>query len=263
MDLVYAFNRAANPFLIPGTGIVSGTPGGRACNGTLVRKKCSLRSATLEYPITLVNSTVHLAENTTDFNVVDIQAFGNETNWNAFTADLNPMSHMTLGGVAMAAQNMFSSVAAQTWYTIQMTGSLASQYADYGVGNSTFFTSQDACAINFRDPSNDIMDALNEIMFRTSLKTANFSNHFLMFDGLNSSHRNYYEAYPVTPKGVGPFAVPLRPTKDVPASQILQTVQTSEVPIFRSNYSYLAAALSIMTFGVMVVIPTFHGFWEL
>lgn len=33
--------------------------------------------------------------------------------------------------------------------------------------------------------------------------------------------------------------------------------------MFESHYSYLAAALALMVLGILVVLPTFHGFWEL
>ena len=45
--------------------------------------------------------------------------------------------------------------------------------------------------------------------------------------------------------------------------QILEIQQTSTVTIFKSNYSYLTAALAVMVIGFLVVIPTFHGFWEM
>jgi hypothetical protein len=64
---------------------------------------------------------------------------------------------------------MFGSTALQDTYYITLTGSVASQYADYGVGNRDFFTTQDGCALNGVDPTSDILNALNEIMFRTSL----------------------------------------------------------------------------------------------
>jgi hypothetical protein len=39
--------------------------------------------------------------------------------------------------------------------------------------------------------------------------------------------------------------------------------QTFNVMVFQSNYSYLATALTVIALGVLIVIPTFHGFWDL
>jgi hypothetical protein len=49
----------------------------------------------------------------------------------------------------------------------------------------------------------------------------------------------------------------------MPVPQMLQMQQTSNITVFKSNYSYLAAALAVMMTGFLVVIPTPHGFWEM
>ena len=49
----------------------------------------------------------------------------------------------------------------------------------------------------------------------------------------------------------------------MPQPQILEMQQKSNITAFKSNYSYLAAALVVMMTGFLVVIPTFHGFWQM
>jgi hypothetical protein len=184
-NLSYAIGRIATPSL--SNGLPYGTPQGTqipwTCNGTMITKHCSMRSATLDYPITLVNNTVHLSGNSSSFSVDHIQAVGNISD---FFEDHDPdtMTFTTLGGIAVAAQNMFNSQAVQQ-QGVSLTGSLASQYIDYGTGPTNFFINQDACAINWVDPSDDIINALNELMFRTSLIASNVSKYALMNDRLD------------------------------------------------------------------------------
>jgi hypothetical protein len=125
-----------------------GLPGGYGfCNGTLVGKRCSLRSATLDYPVVLVNQTVYLSGKSSDFAVDHVQAVGAPSNYFDYH-DIDAGSFTTLGGVAVASQNMFSSSAVQFMGSVKLSGSLACQYADYETRPADFFSTQDACAIN-------------------------------------------------------------------------------------------------------------------
>jgi hypothetical protein len=235
------------------------------CYGTIVQRTCMMRSATLEYPIVLVNDTVFLGGNSSTFTVDHIQA-GADTGDPPYTGpDRNDFSFTTLGGLAVAAQNMFGSQAIQNWYDIQINGSLASQYIDYGSGPGSFFIQQDACAINWADPTFDIINALNELMFRTALVTTNMSTYAMIAANYNrakndesgfedTGYTNYYEDAPQFDPSNGTA---------FPEPQVLVMQQTSNITVFKSNYSYLATALTVMMLGVLVVIPTFHGFWYL
>lgn len=98
-------------------------------------------------------------------------------------------------------------------------------------------------------------------MFRTSLVASNFSKYTLVDGRLGPNgvpldfYRSYYEAYPEFPNGTADTG--LSPAQNI------QMRQDSTLTVFHSNYSYLAAALGVMVLGVLVVVPTFHGFWEL
>ena len=252
-NLSYAIGRIATPSLSPG--LPYGAPQGSQvpwqCNGTMVTKRCSMRSATLDYPVTLVNNTIHLSGNSSSFTVDHIQAVGNiSTYFDDHDPDI--MTFTTLGGIAIAAQNMFNSRAVQG-QGVSLTGSLASQYIDYGTGSTNYFINQDACAINWADPSDDVINALNELMFRTSLIASNVSKYALMNDSFDS-FTNMYEAFPVNI-----FAG----DTGMPEPQMVEMEQTSNVTVFQSNFSYLAAALAAMMVGFSVVLPTLYGFWEM
>ena len=226
------------------------------CKGTVMRKHCSLLSATLEYPISMSNNTVSLLGNSSNFKVVGIQPVG--PSWTYASSgqpDENPMTFSTLGGVAMAAQNMFRSTAVQDYYgDIALEGNPANQYASYGEGNASFTQTQDACSMNWRDPTDDMVNALNEIMFRTALTASNVSTYSIMNVSINQFQTSFYEAIPIQ--------VPRKETGK-PSPQMVTMKQTSAVTVFESHYEFLGAALSIMILGILVVIPTLHGFWEL
>ena len=82
-----------------------------------------------------------------------------------------------------AAQNMFVSSAKQGGsggVDLTLDGNLGSQYADYGPDGRDYITTQDPCAMNWRDPTSDIMNALNEIMFRTALVAKDYPKYTLL-----------------------------------------------------------------------------------
>jgi hypothetical protein len=93
-------------------------------------------------------------------------------------------------------------------------------------------------------------------MFRSALVNFNTSKYAILNTSYGDFNTNYYEAYPVT--------YPYAPNDTgIPIPQIITMEQTSDITVFRSHYSYLGAALAVMFIGVLVVVPCFHGFWEL
>lgn len=88
------------------------------------------------------------------------------------------------------------------------------------------------------------------------MATLNISKYSVLNYSITDTWTSFYEAYsvtwPVYPNDTG-----------IPVPQIITMQQTSTINVFQSHYSYLAAALVLMILGILVVIPTFHGFWEL
>lgn len=254
-DLSYVKGRAVKNIMVDGPG-QSGEED--LCNGTMVMRNCSMQSATLEYPISLINGTISLLGNSSSYQVDRIQPYGimprdplTAETWE----DFKPMSWSTLGGIVNAAQNMFVSDAQEDLYFLRLNGSMATQYADYGPEGRDYITTQQGCAMNWRDPTDDIMNTLNEIMFRTSLVAKNYPKYILLNESTDPSkiEVSYYEAWPVTPPSGD---------KGIPVPQVIAMEQHSNINVFQSHYSYLAGALAVMVLGVLFVIPTFNGFWH-
>jgi hypothetical protein len=222
-------------------------------NGTLVTKQCTMYSATLLYPVILNNSTITL-RTTSPVSVDHIQPVGSQNSGYFDEHDPMDSTYSTLGGITVAAQNMFNSQAVQFSSLITLNGSLASQYLnDYGAGRLSYFVTQDACAMNWRDSTIDVVNALNEIMFRTALVALNVSKYAFM-NLSDPAKTSYHESWPVNISAGD---------TGMPEPQVLGMQQTSNITVFKSNYAYLAAALAVMMTGFLVVIPTLHGYWEM
>lgn len=110
-SLVYAKDRVANVAM--GAGLLDTPlclPGYLGnCNGTLVKKQCSMRPATLDYPTVMVNNNISILKNSSKFPVDHVQAVGNSSSDFYDYHDPQPMPYITLGRVAKAAQNLFTS----------------------------------------------------------------------------------------------------------------------------------------------------------
>jgi len=222
--------------------------------GSMVHQRCMMRSATLEYPILLVNSTVYLTPGSRAFTA-KVQEVGNGDSYSPTPGQpLDPYvySYSTIGGIGLAAQNLFNASATQTGGTIGSMGLLASQYIDYGEGNNSFFQTQDACSLNWVDPTSDIIDALNEIMFRTSLLASNYSKYALLANRTQGTPY-CFEAMPIhiPPHDSG-----------IPEPQILQMSQVAPVTVFQSNYYYFGGAFAVMALSFLLIIPSLHGLTE-
>ena len=93
----------------------------------------------------------------------------------------------------------------------------------------------EACSPSFSDPRDDVMAALNEVMFRTGVYTA----------------QKYTEKH-------------LRPLiEDLPISYNVTGILLSPVNVFESNFSYFAGAATVQIFSILTILFTFYGWWRL
>lgn len=107
-----------------------------------VQRTCLMCSAALEYLIVPVNDTLFLYGNSSTLTVDHIQAGHGTVDPYYRGPDPDTFSFTTLGGLAVAAQNMFGSQVLQDAFGIQISGSLASQCIDYGWGPSIFLANK-------------------------------------------------------------------------------------------------------------------------
>ncbi|KAI9698653.1 MAG: hypothetical protein M1836_003763 [Candelina mexicana] len=189
------------------------------CVGDLVVSTCLLRAAVVEYPVVFRNDSVTLNPNssiTDDKLKRYLKVDPNRT-----------IGGTTLGGIALALNNRFLSVAASRFtgavgpYTLETNGSLATEYVATA-DDKAAYNAANNCNITFFDPIADLVAVTREIMFRTAIRAANAST--------------------------------------------IQKVQATEVAIrtvYRSHYLFLGLSILVTMLGVVFVAPIFGGWWHL
>lgn len=204
------------------------------CGGTLVYRSCKLRSATLSYPITLHNLTLELGNITQDARIKAFQPAGNSSGSIDGGGDYG---RWTLGGLYLAATSLFQANATYQFIgalgtLLTLPDTLSNQFLETPVGNDTLYGLgiPQVCFSNWTDPTSHILSALNQIAFRVSINGASFP------------YRN--TTAPIPPRFI-----------------TMQEVRT--VNVFKSVYKYLAASTALTIVCVVLVLPTFIGWWEL
>jgi hypothetical protein len=199
-----------------------------SCNGTFVSTTCNITEAVVEYSVDISGKTVTLDKTSPRLNVValaDNQAAG------------------TLTGLQLMAQTLFGSnvtwqfeIGSEPTWTLVDLGVFPSQYlsgnaADPGscLGNLTWV-----------DPTDDILTAFNEIMFRSALQA-----------GVHDTTTYNLES----PNGGG--------NKTFSSAATVNSTQTVSRNQFLTHFGYVAAAVIVMVVGILAVMPTFYGWWRL
>ena len=143
-----------------------------ACNGELSVRNCTMRAAVVNYPV-IVNgnkSTIELAPKSTMFD---------DSVYNLTTVAINTMTGpTTLGGLYKALRDTYSSTANLRFvgtygYELITTGSTANSYAEFADTNSMRYAN---CSLFFRDPTEDLIRAIRDMMFRTAVAAADTPN---------------------------------------------------------------------------------------
>lgn len=215
--------------------------GGRDnCNGTRTERVCQLSPATLRYPVNLQGNTLTFGDILGGSEVRSLQPPPYNIS-DIITVDGGgEYIYWTIGGIYLAAANLFNSNATYTQggaisIYITLPDTLSNQFltfTDTDAENATTYRSTipSGCAANWTDPTNSILEALNQIAFRVSLQAAEY---------------------------------PYRNTSKPPAPQVLTMQQTRNINVFHSEYKYLIASTVLTTLFVFLIVPTFIGWWEL
>ena len=166
-------------------------------------------------------------------NTISLQA--NSWRNDTFLADrgmtaLSSSSGTNLAGFILAVKDLYQGTAsfqfggAVSWI-LNLSGASANRYLQRT--NSTLNFYHLGPDISWRDPMEDMINSMREIAFRTSLQIAAY----------NTSYPN--------------------------ASQTVSFVGESPQTIYTTNYNYLAGAVLVSVLGIIFIIPTYRGFWEL
>lgn len=208
---------------------------GSKCAAIRTERTCLLTSATVRYPVTLTGDTIALGDILTNGR---IQSFQPPNPRGEATGD---WSRYTLGGIFLAAKTLFASNATYEdaggiGYTMTLPDTLSSQFLDLPQQNMSGVTSMynltypGSCTSSWTDPTSHILTSLNTMAFMLSLSASEF---------------------------------PFRNTSAAPKAQFVAMSQTTTVNLYRADYKYLVASVVLTFVLVLLIMPTFAGWWEL
>jgi hypothetical protein len=198
-----------------------------SCNGSFVSTTCNITEAVVEYSVEMSGQTVTLNNISPRLNVVALP---------------NDQAPGTLAGLYFMGQSLFESnvtwqFAVQTSYTITNLDIFPSQYLVAGNASNPEFCLGN---LTWADPTNDILTAFNEIMFRTAIQAAvNTTSTYNLQSPNGGANKTFSSATTVN------------------GTQILSR------NVFLTRFTYLIAAAVVMTVAILAVVPTFYGWWQL
>lgn len=191
-----------------------------ACIGDIRIQKCTLQASVVGYPV-IVNgnqSTIELAPGSTIFN---------DTVYNATDIGVyDVQGPTTLGGLSKALMDTYNSQASMGFagaigYQISTSGATCNRYVVLS-SNESFSD----CSITFKDPMNDILEAVRDLMFRTAIAAANNS--------ANSSD-----------------------------TQQVMAQETLTIPVYESQYLFLGLAIMCSAAGCLAIFLIILRWWSI
>lgn len=211
-------------------------PAGDNCErGNIVTTICKIKQAVVEYPVKIDGKSITLdSPPSSRLNVV------------ALSNILAPadMSGGTMTGLYLAMADLFSASVTWDW-------SIASGWkvAGFSMFPSQFYVSGNLTRQNgqvclgriiWKDPIDDILSSLDQIMFRSAVRAAeDKTDSFELETTSGGAKKTFSSASTVT----GQF--------------------TTTQNVYQTRFAFLIAAAIVMTSGVLAVIPTFYGWWAL
>ncbi|KAH6896742.1 hypothetical protein B0T10DRAFT_544170 [Thelonectria olida] len=204
-----------------------------ACIGDMVRRKCSLRLATVRYPIAVSNGTAtlknwQLGQNDTIELTSFPKKYANYGYDYIYTGSYAAGGFMSmLGGIAYVVDDLYASsvnlrLATMTFtpYTLTATGQAASNYITSDI--STYGN----CSMTWEDPTTDFVNTVRELMLRSAIA----------YSAYNSS-------------AVEP--------------QQLSVQQTKVAAAYQSHYKWLGITIACMVVQVLVIFFLLLGWHHL
>lgn len=141
------------------------------CRGTLVVRNCTFKPATVIYPVSIDGnaSSISLTAGTTIFDdkLLNITAVSPDNGLTSSSLNIS-----TYGGFFKALSDTYDSTLSMNYgaigYQIFNQGAVSNQYL-----NASKYLKRLECSMSFLDPTDDIVAAIRELMFRTAIASAN------------------------------------------------------------------------------------------
>lgn len=162
------------------------------CPRLVTTKKCTLRPAIVNYPVTISNITVSL-----DKTALNGSPFY-EVVKTLHLDDSGEYLNTRLGGIETALTNYYTSQGMLSWenqfgdgYILNLTGSLVYGYLGVGTPDASKFAY--SCNATFYDPTTDLLSAFNDLMFRVAVNTSS-TNDRAQVQAIPTGFVNYYQS---------------------------------------------------------------------
>ena len=196
-----------------------------ACDGSLTIRKCDLTAARVSYPVILNGnrSTIALAPSSTIFDDQVLNADEDIIR----EPDSGPTTYGGLYKYLLDSYNSTANLyfAGARGYDLHTTGATSNRYAllsDDVTPEQGSLGPTSSCTLFFSDPSNDLLQAVRELMFRTAILAANAS----------------------TPP------------------QRVMAQETVTLPVYNTQYLYMGLAVLCTMLGWLAVFPVWNGWWS-
>ncbi len=206
--------------------IASGTANYHDCEGLFTFKNCTLVPAVLDYDVTVKNNIVTYSPPTERSHVVAISGGYCQNSTvlavMGFTSMMQP--YITANGSLGRWYNLLGDSEEHPieTYNTQTFTSFSMSYLDITPGT-------DACTITTRDPYSDIVDAFNDLLFRSGVYLGKQANLPDLVD----------EPFPVR--------------------QTMRASLTRDQNVFHSDFHWFAAAAAVQILAVLLILPAYWG----
>jgi hypothetical protein len=205
----------------------------KPCYGQIQINQCTMHHATLLYPIKMIDGAVEFTSSLENLGI-DPETIA-ELDESVTYRVTNDNNKSTLGGVYLAANNLFKSEglgeATDHRWTLETSGMIAQDHL-----TSTNYTY--ICEDTWRDPTPKIVAELQKLMFRAALSV------------------------PYDPKAK-PLPVGSATNRTVQQIQTVNVVRLQDKSVFQVDYGFLAAGAAVMAVCLVVVAATFSEWWKI
>jgi hypothetical protein len=192
------------------------------CIGTLVINTCKMQAATVNYPVTINQINVTTNNNLTVELLGDPYASPGDLSTAPYASPAGPLGALKWFGDAYFLSNATVSYnKSSDSYSSLSYGTAAVQYYDT---NSADYVQNSRCAFQWTDPTEDIIQAFDEVLFRASFYAG------LDLDG---------------------------------ETQTFTVIQTADTLMYQSHYLYLILGSAVLLVALISVSITLYGWWEL
>lgn len=214
------------------------------CAGYVNLTECYYASATAEYDIEITGDVISLVTAPDMPKIVglaDNTALTEESISEFGLREDGSWIKTTLGGIMQTAYARFETRESLLPSPIPGDTPQLGQFRNIWfaythITNYEAWDNEELCAPSWKDPRDDILASLNQLMFRIGVYTA----------------QHYNESY-------------LKPLLDEGVEITYNTtgVPLSEVDVFHSDFSYFSGAVAVELFTILAILYTFYGWWRL